>query len=276
MLTSKSITHAFIYPFKDAEWFKKVVIGSVFMILASVPQYFAFTLWNDLPTFAVICWGISLVPLVHINGYIYWLIQDHLQEGTDAGLPSWDDWHDMLNNGLRFWVVDFIYSLPMLSCSLIIIKYVSGDLTNMAALANAGALTKDSMSALLNTLLNIGLYSSLSMFFSLIKLVILPPTITHMVAKDKLKAAFDLRSIWTVFKQHPLNYLLPSIMGQVFLVLATFVFMLMFAFCFLLGGVILSAIADFYLRLVTASLYSEAYKVNSRPILQNQENGNGH
>lgn len=81
------IGKAFSFVFDDENWIVKVLIGGV----------------------------LTLVPLVGgflLYGYGLELMKNVIQ-GRSKPLPEWDDWGDKLVKGIMYFVVSFVYALPI-------------------------------------------------------------------------------------------------------------------------------------------------------------------
>lgn len=167
------------FPFKDARWQNKMLIGGL-LALASF----------------------ALFPLMlFLGGYGLRIMRHTIREGQPA-LPEWDNWGDLLLDGLRAAVVYFVYLLPVwvllcgvISCwflPLVTIPFVAtfptdaevqGTATALGVLAFGGQIVAPFLFAL--TMLP-------AFFLGYFAMV----AVTRMVALDALNAAFDFGAVW--------------------------------------------------------------------------------
>jgi hypothetical protein len=83
------------FPFDDARWQNKALIG----VLLSIGSMLLFPF--------------SLVLALPLCGYGLRLMRRVIQ-GSEPSLPEWDNWGDLFTDGLKAWVVGFVYTLPIL------------------------------------------------------------------------------------------------------------------------------------------------------------------
>lgn len=82
------IGQAFRFVFEDAEWFKKILLGALIMLIP---------LFGPL---ALMGYGIAVVR--------------NVKRGAARPLPHWDRLGEYFMDGLKLWVIMLVYSLPIL------------------------------------------------------------------------------------------------------------------------------------------------------------------
>lgn len=88
-----NIKRDFLVIFRDKEWFRKTLIGGVFLM---IPPLFIFSF-----------------------GFIARFIHDRLETGTKV-LPSWNNWGSLLLKGLEWGLIIVLYfAIPVLFLSLL-------------------------------------------------------------------------------------------------------------------------------------------------------------
>jgi hypothetical protein len=93
----KSLTHVF----EDPEWLKKVAIG-VGLILVGI-------------IFVPVL--IGLVPLLMVTGYTV-LLTRNVMDGVEHPLPEWQDWGELFMLGLKLFLIQLIWAIPMIILSM--------------------------------------------------------------------------------------------------------------------------------------------------------------
>ncbi|MBC8450204.1 MAG: DUF4013 domain-containing protein [Chloroflexi bacterium] len=93
----KSIT----FIFEDPDWLKKVAIGTGLILLGMI--------------FMVVL--IGLVPLIIVTGYTVVLIKN-VMDGVEHPLPEWEDWGDLFMRGLKIFLIQLIWAIPLIIVSM--------------------------------------------------------------------------------------------------------------------------------------------------------------
>jgi hypothetical protein len=238
-LTTQDLAAVFSFPFRGTSWKQKLMLGSV-MAFLSLP--------------------LLLIPSVLIAGYTARILRQVL-DGQDPHLPEWDDWSQLLNDGLRICTVNFIIMLPL------IVTMVAG-YTVMAFSPILVSLLNgpDGQSGAAFTLVTFTTFGSgigmlLGMLISLVASMLLPVAITHMIAHDSFSAAFDLRGWWPILRFN---------LGE-FALIATIVFGASMFFSMILQFLVwtilicwllpvLSGAFGFTVGLIANAMYARAYR----------------
>lgn len=165
-----SFEKSFGFVFKDPEWVKKLLIGTVFALLTPLA-----------------------IGAPFLTGYIIRIIRHRLDGKED--LPAWDNVGDLFVDGVKMIFVGLVYALPILvlGVTLAILMIVA-----VAVDSDAGAVV-----ALL-----IFPFQGLSFLYSLL-IVLVHPHIYYVIATDApLSQAFHLRKYFRLLKKEWSNALL--------------------------------------------------------------------
>jgi hypothetical protein len=128
--------------------------------------------------------GSLVFPTFLIYGYLVRVVR-----GVAAGdpePPEWDDWEELFVDGLKYFAVAFLYSVPVFAMA-----FLGGLIAFGAALglaAGSGGLT-----ATFGLLL--GLYVLVLVLVASVVSYLLPAAIVHFALEGDVEAAFQLRTI---------------------------------------------------------------------------------
>lgn len=210
----------FRFPFDDEHWKNKAVVGALLGM-------FAFIVW---PLYLPL-WGFGV------------RVMRQTVKGEPPTLPEWDEWGELFGDGLRFFVVSFVYGIPAwlpMCCGMafLVLGFLPGAAMGAAAqeaqspeLAAFGFGSMIVANVVGYALLGIGgILGLLLGFFSLVAQ-------TRWVALGSLNSAFEFGEVWRLMRGGINNFLL--------------------AFAVWYGGIyIASFIASFFLfTIVLACLY---------------------
>ena len=84
------ISQLIIFPAQDDQWIKKILIGSVMILLSFIP----------------------IIPALFLLGYYSEIIRQIVVEGKSPSLPEWDDLGKFFQDGIKLFGVGFIYMIP--------------------------------------------------------------------------------------------------------------------------------------------------------------------
>ena len=89
---------AFSFTFEDKDWIVKILLGSLIMLIPIVGQ------------FVLMGYGIAIIR--------------NVKAGNPRPLPDWSNFADFLLDGVKFWVANLVYALPILIlvCPLILVS----------------------------------------------------------------------------------------------------------------------------------------------------------
>ena len=229
-INTEKLQEAFTYPFKDPRWKYKFLIGGVIGLL-----------------------NLLIIPALFLTGYAYRIMKRVIVDQQPLAMPEWDDWGKLFLDGLRLWGVSFIYSLPIYG--IFLVSLLSFLVPAIWSTENSGAETWIPVGAVIY-MLGIGL----SMLFALPVQIILPAAVSHMVARDRFMAAFQIKEWWPILKANWGGFLISAI--------APFVISMILGFAsqLLMMTIVLSCLLPFvmagasvYNILVAYGLYAQAY-----------------
>lgn len=213
------IGKAITFVFEDPEWLKKVAIGVGLTLLGII--------------FAPVL--IGLVPLMMVTGYRV-LVTRNVMDGLERPLPEWDDWGELLVRGLKLFVIQFIWALPLIILSV------------GSSLPGSLAQNSDVQGLLVTISVCCGCLSALfGIAYALIE-----PVITYRFARtDKFESGFEFGKIFSDLRDHIGNIIIAVIVNAV----AAFVLVI-------LGGIVgtLALVIGLIVTIPAASLLSELIK----------------
>lgn len=164
-----SFEKSFGFMFKDERWITKLLIGSLFALLSMV-----------------------FIGMPFLNGYLIRIVRHRLDH--KEGLPDWDNLGKLFTDGLKVWVLNLAYVLPMilavlcLALPLIVLGW-NDDLAPLIVL--------------------IFMPIQGLMFLYSLFIILLHPWIYYTVASDApLSQAFQLRTYFKIIKQDWSNALI--------------------------------------------------------------------
>ena len=216
------IGKSFTFLFEDQEWIVKILIaaaivlvGILFSWLLIIPLILAMALLGG--------YGVEIMRRV-IHG--------------QGGLPEWENWGELIADGLKVIVIAIVYALPF-----IIISACLG--VPIGILGDNGA----NGARALTSLLSVGL-SCLDIIWSIALSIVLPAAIAFWVADDELGSAFQFGKVFAFVRDHFTTYLITFLMSWVAQIIGGL-------------GVLFCGIGWFvtmpYSWFVTAHLYGQAY-----------------
>lgn len=162
------------FPFRDERWQNKFLIGGLLALVGSF-------IWP------------LLLP---ISGYQIEVMR-RAQLSGELSLPDWDDWGRLFGDGLKAFVVVFVYMLPTL------LFYCIGFILMMAIFPAIFVAEQNPEVMVLGIM---GQYAGFFMFaLGMIPALVLGPLaavgITRMVATDSLGAAFQFGEVWRLARR---------------------------------------------------------------------------
>ena len=227
------------YPFKLPGWQSKFLIGAALFFA----NYF-----------------VPILPGILVTGYFAQIMRSVIVDHAEPTLPEWADWGKLFSRGLKLTCATTIYLLPAIL--LIVVGYLMMYVPLIIASLSSGYDSSSSMdgASVIGLLVGMGmLFLGLILYFPL--LLILPPALTHLVAKDSFTAAFRITewsailraNFWGFFTAFAIITGLYTI-----LIMIVYVFYFTIILCFLLpiglSGIVI------YLSVISAPLLGEAYR----------------
>jgi hypothetical protein len=167
------------FPFDDARWKNKALVGGAMTFVAATVSFPFFFLM--LP---VLGYGIRIMK--------------RTARGEEASLPEWDNWGELFMDGLKQWAVSIVYGLPV----VVIFSCLIG--TMMVGMIGGTAML-DEMSraeaALASGLGIVGFYSILFLTYAVLFIIGIPlaylgaVAVSRMAATGELSAAFEFGEV---------------------------------------------------------------------------------
>ena len=189
MSIQKIIVDSLTYPFSNGMRF--FVLGII--ILISLSQYSVLYL-NRMNYLIFICLDVVgfLVVGSLVRGYLFKVISESLKDVNE--LPEFNDWKKMFINGIKVFIVNFIYLIPVILIIILVLRY-SGSTDLKTIFAGLSYLNFDLL------LYNV-FFHFIPVLIALLYLVMIIPVILMAVANmaynnGKLSAAFKFREIFS-------------------------------------------------------------------------------
>ena len=212
------IGKAFTFVFEDDAWITKILIAAAILLVG-----------------VLFSW-LLLIPLILavalLNGYMIEVTRRVIRGQVD-GLPEWDNWGDLIADGLKLLVIQIVYMLPIIVLSLCMI------------VPAAAAESSEGLSVFLSVVLG-----CLMMLWAIAATIVLPAATAIYAATDELAAAFRFGEVFALVRDNLSTYLITLVMSWV----AGFVGGLGSIVCGL--GTFLTSP---YGTIVTGHLYGQAY-----------------
>lgn len=166
------LEEALSYPRDDEDPVRPFLIGSVLVLLSFVI-------------------GLTIIPLY---GYLLRVL-DAGRTGA-RGLPEFDDWEELIIDGLKMFVLNLLYT----GIPAVILSAVLGITFFFVAVGGVVGRGNDGGTLVLVFLLVGGLVSLLAFVLVLVAAVMLPAALARMRVEDDFRAALDVRAVFRVAK----------------------------------------------------------------------------
>lgn len=178
------IGKSFTFVFDDDQWITKILIGAGILLLG-----FLFS-W------------LLLIPLILafavLGGYMVEITRRVIR-GDANQLPEWDNWGNLLADGIKVIIIGIVYALPALVISLCI-GLPAGILADEA----------EGLSAFLSLV-----SSCLNILWSILISILLPAAIAFYAARNDLSAAFRFGEVIAFVRKFLSTYLITFVMSWV-------------------------------------------------------------
>lgn len=226
------------FPFREEKWLGNMAIAGLFGLIGLIffPAYIVFA------------------------GQMTRLMKQTMQ-GEEPTLTNWEDFGQILVEGLKVVVVGFVYYLPitLLICVMFGLFFA---IVPIGALASENeALTGSAIAAMIGvyglSFVLMGVMTLLSFALAFLSMI----GITRMVANDSLSSAFELREVWELAKGGFKNFIIAFLVGyalymgaSIILMIATYTIILACLTPLLIGAVYYFGALQF------GALYGSAYR----------------
>jgi hypothetical protein len=217
------IGKSFTFVFEDEAWLTKILIMAAILFLG------VFFSWLVLIP--------AIIAAALINGYMVEIIRNVLRGQLDE-LPEWDNWGDLIVDGLKVIVIQIVYALPAIIVGLCLS-------IAMTAAGNNG----EGFVVFLSVVM-----SCLILLWAIVVSILLPAATAIFAATNDLGAAFHFGEVFALVRDNLSTYLITFIMSWV----ASFI-----------GGLgsIVCGVGAFitgpYGYMVTGHLYGQAYMAST-------------
>lgn len=238
-LTTKDLTAVFSFPFRGTNWKQKLMLGSV-MAFLSLP--------------------LLLIPSIFITGYTARIIRQVLN-GQEPYLPEWNDWDQLIHDGLRISAINLIFGLPFLVAMIAGYSMMAFSPFLLGLLNGPDAQSSTAFTLVTFTTFGSSIVMLLGMLISLFASMLLPVAITHMIAQDSFSAAFDLRGWWPILRFNLGQFaLIATIMFGASIIFSMILQFLVWTilFCWLLP--VISGAFGFSIGLIANAMYARVYR----------------
>ena len=158
--------------------------------------------------------GFLIVGWFFILGYCSRLARN-VMNGVQRPLPEWDELGDMFGEGLRLFIVVFLYLLPIVVVAVLI--------GVPAALMNA---VRNESAEMLGAGIS-GCMVCLIVPFSLAISLWLPAAMLRSVSTNSIGGGFEFAAIWAFIRDNAMNYLLAIVIYFIARFIAGFGFILL-------------------------------------------------
>jgi len=182
-----------------------------------------------------------ILAVALLNGYMVEIVRRVVRSQVD-GLPEWDNWGDLIAEGLKVLVIQIVYALPIIIASFCLI------------IPAAAADSAEGLSVFLSVVL-----SCFIVLWAIFATIVLPAATAIYAATGDLAAAFRFGEVFALVRDNLSTYLITLVMSWVASFLGG------------LGGVV-CGIGSFltapYGYMVTGHLYGQAYVASTAPPAQ--------
>ena len=242
--TMNGLQNLLYFPFKDPESRNRLLIASAIGFAGFI---------------------IPVVPWLLLLGYAGAIMKQIIAGDQEPHMPDWQNWSEFLTPGAKMFGVNLIYSIP------VIIPMVLGYFVMILPvfldifLQSPYNYNPDKFAGIyiLGPFGGMALFS-IGMLFGLALWVILPPALSHVVAKDSFSAGFQFREWWKIWRANIGGFFLALILsGGLYMawMLVMQVIYMTLILCIVLP--FLLAFVSAYLTIIVFTLFAQAYKEGS-------------
>jgi len=245
-LTSEQLQALLAFPFKDADWKNKFLIGSLIVVASFI---------------------IPLIPFFLLYGYMMQLMRQVITSKDAPLLPAWDDWGKLFVDGLKLLGAALVYSLPIVILVLFgFALFFFGPLLGLPVMGLAGEEGGETAAMIMVTITTVSLLGSMvvwgvSTLLGLAIGLVMPAVLGHVAATDEFGAAFRMKEWWAIFRANIGGFL----MAYVVLLLASMLLSagLTVLYCTIILCCLvplISAPVTMYLTVIYGAIFGQAYR----------------
>ena len=228
------------YPFRDPNWGNKLLVGSAVMLAGMI---------------------VPVVPTLFVMGYFARLLRQVIADG-EWRLPEWDNWGQMLTDGLKLLGASLVYSLPAIV--LMIVAYGLWFVPSFMPFFQAGIDESQAgtlVAAFMGAFMLGWVLMHLATLLGLVALLFQPPAMAHMVAKGSFGAAFRIREWWRIVRANwagfALAFVIAAGLGMAVYAIMGVLYMTL-VLCFLMPFVL--APLEVYALMIAGMVFGQAYR----------------
>jgi len=234
----------FRFPFQDPESRTRFLIGCALLLGSFI---------------------VPIVPGLIVYGYGLRILR-RTAGGEAPSMPPWDDWGSYLGHGARAAVVGLVFTLPALVVFALGMGAYFGSFFLLIPLsASADAAGSDAF-VVLTFVSMAAMFLSMAVGTLLLALGVIPipASVSHLVVKDRLGAAFQVREWWPILSANRLGYFICFVVVMGIFGISYFVFYTLYATLVLICLAFAAMIPiGLYAMLVGSALFGEAYREGS-------------
>lgn len=242
--TSSFLQDAVTLPFRDKHWETKFIIGGMLLFASTI---------------------IPIFPALFFLGYLYRIQRQVITTKHGPLLPEWEDWGQLLQDGLKYLGVALVYTLPAMLLAFggyALMMAFPFMVTILAETTQMG----EEMAPALGVLFMLGFGAGivamlLGSVLSIATGLLIPAALGYMCAQDRFGAAFEI-NVWIKnWRANVGGYLLAFVIVMGLSWASMFVLSFTYfaaIFCCLLPAIAISFVSS-YLGVVSANLYANAY-----------------
>jgi hypothetical protein len=240
-LTSEYIQNLLTFPFRDAKWKEKMLVGSLIAFASFM---------------------IPFIPQLLLTGYGVQMARRMVLENAEPHLPEWNDWGALLMDGLRVGFVRFVYLLPVFVPFICGYLGLFGSIMTEVILDESGRAggNVEGMFTAFGFLIFFGSFF-MAMILLLPTSLIMAPASTHAAVKQEFAAAFRFRAWWPIFRGNLSGYILGFVLLLGLGIVAGFALQIIYftiILCFILPLVI--AVYAYYASLIYEAVFAQIYR----------------
>jgi len=219
------IGKAFSFVFEDKDWVVKILIGIAVVVAGFVLSFLLIP---------------AILAGMMLSGYALEITRRVIRGDADV-LPAWDNWGQILVDGLMVTIITVVYALPIIVLVLCVGVPASLIADSSAVSLSAG----EAFSVFASS--SVGCFGLL---WAIVMSLLLPAAIARFAAEGELASAFQFGEIFSLVRDNLGTYLLTAVMVWVTGIMASLGLLL----CFV--GVLFTSV---YAELVGGHLYGQAY-----------------
>jgi hypothetical protein len=230
------IKESLAFVFEDPRWIQKLLVAALLIFL----------------------WFIPFIPMIILLGYMARIMRGMIQENKDPFLPEWTDFNQLFRDGFQLMVAYLVYTLPIML--ILAVGYGSFFLPFVTTEMMTAGEGVEGAIIIIGYLIGLGLMG-IGFLVAIAGGIFIPVAACRVVVQGRIRAAFDLREIWKVFKANWSGFVLAYLVligGSMMAYYGSQLLILTIILC-CLYPLVLSLIGA-YLSVVSSALFANAYR----------------